>query len=319
MKSSNIGGQAVMEGIMMRSGDQYSVGVRKPDGEIEVKVEPYNSWSKDRKLWKLPIFRGVVSFFESLVVGMKCLMYSASFYEDEEEEQKNKDKMTQEESARAEVRKEKQDQWIMYGTVAVSVVLSIALFILLPYFIASVLRWITQSEGVIAIAEACVRMLIFLGYLLLISQMKDIQRVFMYHGAEHKCINCIEHGLELNVENVMKSSREHKRCGTSFLLFVMIVSIIFFLFIRVSSPWLRVVVRLLLMPVIAGVSYEIIRLAGRSENPVIVLLSKPGLALQKLTTREPEPEMVEVAIQAVEAVFDWKEYLKDNFPDGEEQ
>lgn len=319
MKSSNIGGQAVMEGIMMRSGDQYSVGVRKPDGEIEVKVEPYNSWSKDRKLWKLPIFRGVVSFFESLVVGMKCLMYSASFYEDEEEEQKNKDKMTQEESARAEARKEKQDQWIMYGTVAVSVVLSIALFILLPYFIASVLRWITQSEGVIAIAEACVRMLIFLGYLLLISQMKDIQRVFMYHGAEHKCINCIEHGLELNVENVMKSSREHKRCGTSFLLFVMIVSIIFFLFIRVSSPWLRVVVRLLLMPVIAGVSYEIIRLAGRSEHPVIVLLSKPGLALQKLTTREPEPEMVEVAIQAVEAVFDWKEYLKENFPDGEEQ
>lgn len=319
MKSSNIGGQAVMEGIMMRSGDQYSVGVRKPDGEIEVKVEPYNSWSKDRKLWKLPIFRGVVSFFESLVVGMKCLMYSASFYEDEEEEQKNKDKMTQEESARAEARKEKQDQWIMYGTVAVSVVLSVALFILLPYFIASVLRWITQSEGVIAIAEACVRMLIFLGYLLLISQMKDIQRVFMYHGAEHKCINCIEHGLELNVENVMKSSREHKRCGTSFLLFVMIVSIIFFLFIRVSSPWLRIVVRLLLMPVIAGVSYEIIRLAGRSEHPVIVLLSKPGLALQKLTTREPEPEMVEVAIQAVEAVFDWKEYLKENFPDGEEQ
>lgn len=319
MKSSNIGGQAVMEGIMMRSGDQYSVGVRKPDGEIEVKVEPYNSWSKDRKLWKLPIFRGVVSFFESLVVGMKCLMYSASFYEDEEEEQKNKDKMTQEESARAEARKEKQDQWIMYGTVAVSVVLSIALFILLPYFIASVLRWITQSEGVIAIAEACVRMLIFLGYLLLISQMKDIQRVFMYHGAEHKCINCIEHGLELNVENVMKSSRKHKRCGTSFLLFVMIVSIIFFLFIRVSSPWLRIVVRLLLMPVIAGVSYEIIRLAGRSEHPVIVLLSKPGLALQKLTTREPEPEMVEVAIQAVEAVFDWKEYLKDNFPYGEEQ
>ncbi|MGN1139751.1 MAG: DUF1385 domain-containing protein [Oliverpabstia sp.] len=319
MKSSNIGGQAVMEGIMMRSGDQYSVGVRKPDGEIEVKVEPYNSWSKDRKLWKLPIFRGVVSFFESLVVGMKCLMYSASFYEDEEEEQKNKDKMTQEESARAEARKEKQDQWIMYGTVAVSVVLSIALFILLPYFIASVLRLITQSEGVIAVAEACVRMLIFLGYLLLISRMKDIQRVFMYHGAEHKCINCIEHGMELNVENVMKSSREHKRCGTSFLLFVMIVSIIFFLFIRVSSPWLRVVVRLLLMPVIAGVSYEIIRLAGRSENSVVVLLSKPGLALQKLTTREPEPEMVEVAIQAVEAVFDWKAYLKENFPDGENQ
>lgn len=302
-----------MEGIMMRSGDQYSVAVRKPDGEIEVKVEPYSSWSKDKKIWKLPIFRGVISFFESLVVGMKCLTYSASFFEDEEENQEKKDGMTKEEAKKAEARKEKQEQWLMYGTVAFSVVLSVALFILLPYFIAGFLRNITQSEGVIAVAEAAARMLVFLGYLLLISRMKDIQRVFMYHGAEHKCINCIEHGLDLNVENVMKSSREHKRCGTSFLLFVMIVSIIFFLFIRVSSPWLRVVIRLLLMPVIAGVSYEIIRLAGRSENPVVTLLSKPGLALQKLTTREPEEDMVEVAIRAVEAVFDWKMYLKENF------
>ena len=302
-----------MEGIMMRSGDQYSVAVRKPDGEIEVKVEPYSSWSKDKKIWKLPIFRGVISFFESLVVGMKCLTYSASFFEDEEENQEKKDGMTKEEAKKAEARKEKQEQWLMYGTVAFSVVLSVALFILLPYFIAGFLRNITQSEGVIAVAEAAARMLVFLGYLLLISRMKDIQRVFMYHGAEHKCINCIEHGLDLNVENVMKSSREHKRCGTSFLLFVMIVSIIFFLFIRVSSPWLRVVIRLLLMPVIAGVSYEIILLAGRSENPVVTLLSKPGLALQKLTTREPEEDMVEVAIRAVEAVFDWKMYLKENF------
>ena len=173
----------------------------------------------------------------------------------------------------------------------------------------------TTSEGVIAVAEACVRMILFLGYLLLISRMKDIQRVFMYHGAEHKCINCVEHGLELNVENVMKSSREHKRCGTSFLLFVMIVSIIFFLFIRVPSPVLRVVIRLLLMPVIAGVSYEIIRLAGRSDNKIVALLSKPGLMLQHLTTREPEPEMAEVAIAAVEAVFDWRSYLKENFPE----
>ncbi|MGN0251159.1 MAG: DUF1385 domain-containing protein [Oliverpabstia sp.] len=313
MKSSNIGGQAVMEGIMMRCRDQYSIAVRKPDGEIDVKVEHYSSWTKDKKIWKLPIFRGVISFFESLVVGMKCLTYSAQFFEDEEEDQDNKDRMTQEEAAKAEARKEKQEQWLMYGTVAFSVVMSVAFFILLPYFIAGFLRNITQSEGMIAVAEACARMVVFLGYLLLISRMKDIQRVFMYHGAEHKCINCIEHGLELNVKNVMKSSREHKRCGTSFLLFVMIVSIIFFLFIRVSSPWLRVVIRLLLMPVIAGVSYEIIRLAGRSENPVVVLLSKPGLALQKLTTREPEEDMVEVAIQAVEAVFDWEEYLKENF------
>lgn len=290
------------------------MGVRKPDGEIEVKVEPYKSWGKGKKLWKLPVFRGVLSFFESLVVGMKCLMYSASFIE-EEDEPEQKEKLTKEEKRENDQKKEKQEQWMMYGTVAFSVILSIALFILLPYFIAGFLRHITNSELLISIAEACVRMLLFLGYLLLISRMKDIQRVFMYHGAEHKCINCVEHGLELNVDNVMKSSREHKRCGTSFLLFVMIVSIIFFLFIRVSSPWLRVVVRLLLLPVIAGVSYEIIRLAGSSDNWFVTMLSKPGLALQRLTTREPEPEMAEVAIKAVEAVFDWKAYLEENFPE----
>ena len=207
----------------------------------------------------------------------------------------------------------------MYGTVAISIVFSIALFIVLPYFIASILRMITESEAIISIAEACVRLLIFFTYIVLISKMEDIQRVFMYHGAEHKCINCIEHGMELNVENVMKSSKEHKRCGTSFLLFVMFVSVIFFLFIRVSSPWLRVLVRILLMPVIAGVSYELIRLAGNSDNPVISLLSKPGLALQRLTTREPDADMVEVAICAVEAVFDWRAYLAENTSDEAEE
>ena len=316
MKSSNIGGQAVMEGIMMRSGDRYSVGVRKPDGEIVVKVEPYTSFGKGKKIWSLPIFRGVIAFFESLIVGMKCLMYSASFLEDEEEEpskeKKSKKVMTPEEKAQKE---EKQQKWMMYGTIAFSLILSIALFIMLPYFIASFLRHVTDSEIIISIAEACVRLVLFVGYLLLISRMEDIQRVFMYHGAEHKCINCVEHGLELNVENVLKSSREHKRCGTSFLLFVMIVSIIFFLFIRVSTPWLRVIVRLLLLPVIAGVSYEIIRLEGRIDNKYVNLLSKPGLALQKLTTREPDAKMAEVAIAAVEAVFDWRTYLKENFPE----
>ena len=324
MKSSNIGGQAVMEGIMMRNGDRYSIGIRKPDGEIEVKVEPYKSLTKNSRFWKLPLFRGMVSFIESLVVGMKCLTYSASFYEDEEDAGKQSDKqeektLSPEEAKKKQQKEEKQSQWLMYGTVAFSLVFSIALFILLPYGIASLLRRVTSAESVITIAEAVVRILIFLGYLLLISRMEDIQRVFMYHGAEHKCINCVEHGLELNVENVMKSSREHKRCGTSFLLFVMIVSIIFFLFIHVTSPWLRVIVRILLLPVIAGVSYEIIRLAGNSDNVFVTLLSKPGLALQRLTTREPEPEMAEVAIAAVEAVFDWKAYLAENFPDRADQ
>ena len=314
MKSSNIGGQAVLEGIMMRHKDVYSVAVRRPDGEIEVKTQPYKSLVKSEALKRMPIVRGVFNFIESLVVGMKCLTYSASFFEEEEEGAREAPVLSQKEKEEAGQKKQKQDNLLMGMTVAVSIVLSVAIFIMLPYFIASFLRRVTDSESLIAIAEACVRLVIFLGYIALISRMKDIQRVFMYHGAEHKCINCVEHGLDLTVENVMKSSREHKRCGTSFLLFVMIVSIIFFLFIRVSSPWLRVVVRLLLVPVIAGVSYEIIRLAGSSDNRFVNLLSKPGLALQRLTTREPDESMVEVAIAAVEAVFDWKAYLRENRP-----
>lgn len=314
MKSSNIGGQAVLEGIMMRHKDVYSVAVRRPDGEIEVKTQPYKSLVKSEALKRTPIVRGVFNFIESLVVGMKCLTYSASFFEEEEEGAREAPVLSQKEKEEAEQKKQKQDNMLMGMTVAISIVLSVAIFIMLPYFIASFLRRVTDSESLIAIAEACVRLVIFLGYIALISRMKDIQRVFMYHGAEHKCINCVEHGLDLTVENVMKSSREHKRCGTSFLLFVMIVSIIFFLFIRVSSPWLRVVVRLLRVPVIAGVSYEIIRLAGSSDNRFVNLLSKPGLALQRLTTREPDESMVEVAIAAVEAVFDWKAYLRENRP-----
>lgn len=314
-KSSNIGGQAVMEGIMMRHQNQYSVAVRKPNGEIVTKIEPCKSWSQGKKIWRLPIFRGMYSFVESLVVGMQCLTYSASFFEEEEDSDKHNSQKTKENTQKGESKKEKQEKMLMYGTVAISICFSIALFIVLPYFIASILRTVTESEAIISIAEACVRLLIFFTYIVLISKMEDIQRVFMYHGAEHKCINCIEQGMELNVENVMKSSKEHKRCGTSFLLFVMFVSVIFFLFIRVSSPWLRVLVRILLMPVIAGVSYELIRLAGNSNHPVISLLSKPGLALQRLTTREPDADMVEVAICAVEAVFDWRAYLAENADD----
>ena len=163
------------------------------------------------------------------------------------------------------------------------------------------------------------RLSLFIGYILLISRMKDIQRVFQYHGAEHKCINCIEHGMELNVENVLKSSKQHKRCGTSFLLIVMLISVVLFLFIRVESPVYRVLIRILLVPVIAGISYEFIRLAGRSENRIVTLLSKPGLWMQNLTTKEPDASMAEVAIASVEAVFDWRAYLAENFGYREEE
>lgn len=295
MRNSGIGGQAVIEGIMMRNQDRYSIGVRKPDKSIEVKVEDYRSFIPCKTLTKIPFVRGVFNFIDSMVIGMKTLTYSASFYEDEEDAGKPKD--------------EKSEALMMGGTVALSIVLAIGIFMLLPYFAAGLFRRLTDSALVISVLEGVLRLVIFLGYIALISRMEDIQRVFQYHGAEHKCINCIEHGMELNVENVQKSSRLHRRCGTSFLLIVMVVSIIFFLFIRVNSPLLRVVVRILLVPVIAGVSYEFIRLAGKSENPVVLTLSKPGLWLQKLTTREPEDDMVEVAIAAVEAVFDWRKFL----------
>lgn len=318
MKSSNIGGQAVMEGIMMRHKDVYSVAVRKPDKEIEVKVEDYKSVVNCKSLQKLPILRGVFSFIDSLVVGTKCLMYSATFFEDEED-LKKREQLEGEEKEKELAKKEKADKALMTGTVILSVVLSVGLFIVLPYLLASLLRNIGVSETGVTLAEAGVRIVLFLAYMLLISKMQDIQRVFMYHGAEHKCINCVENGLPLNAENVMKSSRFHKRCGTSFLFFVIIISIIFFLgffaVVPIKTMWLRVLVRILLVPVIAGVSYEVIRLAGNSDNSVVAFFSKPGMALQKLTTKEPTPDMAEVAIKAVEAVFDWKAYLKENFPD----
>lgn len=308
MKSSNIGGQAVMEGVMMKNADRYAVAVRKPDQEIEIKVEEYQSILKNKKILSLPLIRGVFNFIDSMILGMKTLTYSAEFFMEEEEEagEKNGKKKTEEQ-------KKKSDSLLLGMTVAFSIVMAVGIFMVLPYFLSLLLHRVTDSPTLIALGEGALRILIFVSYIFLISRMKDIQRVFMYHGAEHKCINCIEHGMELNVENVMKSSRQHKRCGTSFLLIVMVISIILFLFIRVDSPVLRVVIRILLVPVIAGISYEFIRLAGRSENKLVEMLSRPGMWMQNLTTREPDESMAEVAIASVEAVFDWKTYLEENF------
>lgn len=311
MKYSGIGGQAVMEGVMMKNHEKYAVAVRKPDHEIEVKVSEYTGIIKNEKIRNMPILRGVFSFIESLVLGMQTLTYSASFFEEEEETVKKKEAMTAEQLAKQEEKEAKQEKAMMGGTVALSIVLAVAIFMMLPYFLSTFFQKIISSQWVISLLEGVIRLVIFIGYVALISLMKDIRRVYMYHGAEHKCINCIEHGLDLTVENVRKSSRLHKRCGTSFLLIVMLISILFFMFIRVDSPVLRVVFRLLLIPVIAGVSYEFIRLAGRSDNGIVNLLSKPGLWLQKITTREPDDEMIEVGIASVEAVFDWKPYVEE--------
>ena len=310
MKYSGIGGQAVMEGVMMKNQDRYAVAVRKPDHQIDVKVENYKSTIKNEKIRHLPIVRGVVNFVESLVLGMSTLMYSASFFEDEEEDNKKKN-LSEEERKKLEEKEKKQEKALMCGTVAFSIVFALALFFALPYFLSGFFHKVIASETLIALIEGLIRLAIFLGYIAIISLTPDIKRVFMYHGAEHKCINCIEHGMELNVENVRKSSRLHKRCGTSFLLIVMLISIVFFMFIRVDSRILQLVLRLLLIPVIAGVSYEFIRLAGRYDNWFVNALSQPGLWMQRLTTREPEDDMIEVGIASVEAVFDWKKWQKE--------
>lgn len=313
MKSSNIGGQAVLEGIMMRHGDDYAVAVRKPDGEIFVQKEEYHSVIKWKALTKIPLIRGVFNFIDSMVLGIKTLMFSAEFYEDEEEVKSEKE-LTEEEIAK----KEKQEKWMMNATVAISVVIAAAVFMVLPYFLSSLLKPLMPSYHLRTLVEGFVRIGIFILYIALISRMDDIQRTFMYHGAEHKCINCIEHGLPLTVDNVRISSRQHKRCGTSFLFFVLAISIILLMLIQVESPLMRVIVRIALIPVIAGISYEVLKLAGRSENPIINLLSRPGLAIQKLTTKEPDDSMIEVAIQAVEAVFDWRAYEAENFKTAED-
>ena len=302
MRYSGIGGQAVMEGVMMKNQDKYAVAVRKPDKEIIVEVSEYPGIIKNKKIRNMPILRGVFSFIESLVLGMKTLTFSASFFEEEEEKPK---------TAKEKKKDQKKEDAMMGGTVAVSVLLAIAIFMVLPYYISLFFQRFTSSYLLIALLEGILRLVIFIGYVAGISLMPDIKRVYMYHGAEHKCINCIEHGMDLTVENVKKSSKQHKRCGTSFLLIVMIISIFFFMFIHVDSGVARLLLRLVLIPVIAGVSYEFIRLAGRSDNALVNILSKPGLWLQNLTTKEPDEDMIEVGIASVEAVFDWKAYVEE--------
>lgn len=316
MSYSGIGGQAVMEGVMMKNGSRYAVAVRRPDGDIIVDAKEYKGILAGQKIGRIPFIRGVVNFIDSLMLGMKTLTYSASFFEEDEpkdkEDQDNNDNDQKKQAQKQEkTEKEQKKESLMMGmTVAASVTAAVVIFMMIPYFISSLFAGVISSRILLSLLEGGIRLAVFFGYILLISRLEEIQRVFMYHGAEHKCINCIEQGLELNVENVKKSSRLHKRCGTSFLFLVMFISIIFFLFIRTDSGVMRIVVRILMVPVIAGCAYEFIRLAGRSDHAVIRLLSMPGMALQNMTTKEPDDTMIEVGIASVEAVFDWKEFLE---------
>jgi uncharacterized protein YqhQ len=313
-RSCGIGGQAVLEGIMMKNKDKYAVAVRKPDNEIEVMVDEYKGFAEGKKIISLPFIRGVFSFIDSMVLGIKTLLYSSEFYEEEEEVQED----TAADKAVKSVFKDKAEDFLMGLTVFLSVIFSVALFIVLPYFISEFFKngLNIHSNTVLAVVEGVVRIIIFIAYIVLISLMKDIKRTYMYHGAEHKCINCIEDGKELNVANVRGSSRLHRRCGTSFLFLVMFISIVAFIMVSALMPddagrLVKVLVRLLLVPVIAGVSYEVLRLAGKNDSLIVRIISAPGMALQKITTNEPDDSMIEVAIKAVEAVFDWKAYLQE--------
>lgn len=310
MKYSGIGGQAVIEGIMMMNRNDYAVAVRKPDQEIEVKRDRYISITQKVKLFSLPFVRGVFRFADSMIVGMKTLTYSASFFEDDEDSEPGKI-----EQFLNRVLGEKLESALMALVMVLSFVMAIGIFMLLPLFIAGLFSSVIESERLMAVLEGIIRILIFIAYIKLVSRMEDIRRTFMYHGAEHKCINCVEHGLPLTVENVRNSSKEHKRCGTSFILIVMVISILFFMVVRVDNVWMRFASRIVLVPVIAGVSYEILQLAGRSNSRFMDLVSCPGMWMQGLTTKEPDDSMIEVAIAATEAVFDWKAYLRENFPD----
>ena len=331
---SGIGGQAVIEGIMMKNKDKYSIAVRTPTGNIDVTLEEYDSFTPSKILLKIPFIRGIFNFIDSMILGIRTLNYSATFYE---EEDKIKERGRRDKNYKGK-KKEKfidrifgdnADKILSGLTVLFSLAFAIVLFMLVPYFLSQLFRMVIVNNTVIAILEGVLRVLIFVLYVVIISNMNDIKRVYKYHAAEHKCINCLESGHILNIANVRRSSRLHKRCGTSFMFFVVFVSIIVFMFIRVDDPVMRVIIRILLLPVIAGISYEIIRLAGKSNNIIVRILSAPGMMLQRLTTcelagakesigdesskRYDDDDIIEVAISAVEAVFDWREYLINEF------
>ena len=308
MKYSGIGGQAVIEGIMMRNKNKYAVAVRKPDQTIDVKVAETTPFGDKHPWAKLPVIRGAVNFVESMIVGMKTLMQSAEYFEDDEGTEPSKFEQWLNKKFGDKV-----DKVIMTASVVIALIISVVVFMWLPLTISHLLGPWIKSPTLQALLEGVLRLALFILYIKLVSKTEDIRRTFMYHGAEHKCINCIEHGMPLTVENVAKSSKEHKRCGTSFVFIVMAISIIFFVVIRVDNTLMKFVLRLLLIPVIAGVSYEVLKFLGTHDSPVIDILAKPGLMMQGLTTLEPDNSMIEVGIAAVEAVFDWRAYLEENF------
>ncbi len=341
MRPSGIGGMAVMEGVMMKNKEEYAVAVRKPNNEIAVEKNIHKDFSDKVKLFKLPIFRGILAFVDSMVIGVKVLNYSASFFEEEEVEPKKKKKekpgktsnidndfeieevtdihkaaaVEEVKEEKTAAKKEDNTTLLMVFAVLISIVLSVALFMVLPVLLMQLLSKVVSNNYVLNLIEGIVRLGIFIGYVMLASLMTEIKRTFMYHGAEHKTINCLENGCELTVENVRRHSKQHKRCGTSFMLLVILISLVVFMIIPTGNLVWKILSRVLLVPIIAGVSYEFIRLAGKSESKLVDALSKPGLWMQGLTTKEPDDSMIEVAIESVGAVFDWRAFLEESKKD----
>ncbi|MDD4494203.1 MAG: DUF1385 domain-containing protein [Eubacteriales bacterium] len=300
MKKTSIGGQALLEGLLMIGPKSSAIAVRKPDGEIVVDIKPL---PKKSPVSKIPIIRGIFNFGRQMVIGIKALMYSADFAEvdgkDEEEEQGKFDKFLD------KLLGEKAKDAAIYLAVIIGIAFSVGLFILLPNFIINLIFPGEKSGGsvfLINLLEGVLRLSIFVGYLLIVSKMNDIKRVWQYHGAEHKTIHAYEHDEELTVENVKKYSTRHPRCGTSFLFLIMIISILLFSLVGWHNMWINIVARVLLIPIVAGVSYEILKFAGRSELKCVKILNAPGLAFQYLTTKEPDDDMIEVAIAAFKSV-----------------
>jgi len=296
---TSIGGSAVMEGVMMRGPKEIATAVRKPDGEIEIDIRKVSSLVTKYHVNKIPIIRGVFSFFDSMISSVRALMWSAEFFDIEDENAKP----SKFEQWLTDKFSDKMKDIVIYFSVFASIIFSIGLFFILPNLITGFISRFIPSNAVKTLVEGIVRIAIFLGYVLLASRMEDIKRVFQYHGAEHKTIFCYEAGLELTVENARKMSRLHPRCGTSFLVFVMIISIIMFSFISWSNIWVRIGLRLLLLPVVAGLSYEVIRWAGKSKSKIVCILSKPGMWLQNITTREPDDSQLEVAIASMKSIL----------------
>ncbi len=316
----------------MRNGSKYAVAVRDSKGRIEIQQDEYDGLFPGSVVYKIPFLRGVFSFVDSLVLGLRSLNYSADVFTREEDGEgvEAKEEVQAVEGQAGEAVQAVEGQAGEGGEkdskgssgesgfstaliMIVAIMLSIGLFMVLPYYASLFFsRWI-ENPHLLALVEGAIRIVIFVSYILMISRVEETKRLFRYHGAEHKCINCLETGHELTVENVRAASRRHKRCGTSFLLYVMVISILLFAAIQVESRLMRGLLRIVLVPVIAGIAYELIRIAGRSSNPLIQALSAPGMAMQALTTAEPDDEMIRVGIASVEAVFDWRKYLKENF------